>query len=693
MPRWLPGVLLFLLAAGVYARSPFNGFIWDDPAYVTDNPTLKTVGGLWDIWADPLATPQYYPAVHTSFWVEARLWGTRHAAGFHVDNVLLHAAAAVLLWRALLAVGVPWPWLAAAVFAVHPVMVESVAWVTERKNVLSITFYLLAALAYVRTGWLLDEKPRVYTRGSPRAWYGAALALFLLALFSKTVTCSLPAALLLVVYWHRGRVTWADVKPLLPMFAIGLGMALLTAHLERSHVGATGRDFAWLTPAHRILIAGRAAAFYAGKVVWPARLLFMYPRWPVDPRSAAQWLYPLAVATVVAALFVARRRLGRGPLVGVLFFLGTLVPALGFVNVYPMRYSWVADHFQYLASTGLIATAVAGLHRLSQRIDTAATARGKRPRPIVSHEGTKGRQGHENRTPADRPVSKLRVLLRALVPSCETNVDDAGGAKREAIVAVLVLVPLAVLTWRQQAIYRDAETLWRDTVARNPASWMAHVNLSAALRGRGDADAALAESEIALAMAPGEGDTHYDVGNAYARRGQWPAAVAEFRRAAELSPQVPAVWSTLAHALWDHGDGTATDRATAVAAAQRAVGLDPNLSEAQAVLSDYATGIGDRAGAVAHAERAAAVEPDNPAAHVRLGAALARADRVGDAAGEFRRAVVLDPSDAASWTNLGYCGLRAGRPAEAADAFRHALAINPALAPARAGLQRATGGG
>ena len=629
--RWWPGLFLFALTCGVYAREPFNGFIWDDPQYVVDNPTLQSPGGLWDIWTDPRATPQYYPAVHTSFWVEARLWGTRHAAGYHVDNVLLHAAAAVLLWRALAAIGVPWPWLVAAVFAVHPVMVESVAWVTERKNVLSTVFYLLAFHAYRRTGLLrLDEETRVYTGGSDRTWYAAALALFLLALFSKTVTCSLPAALLLIAYWKRGRITRPDVRPLLPMFAAGLALSALTAHLERTHVGANGPDFDWITPADRVLIAGRAAVFYAGKIVWPTHLLFMYPRWAIDPHQRWQWICPAAVTATVVGLWLARRRLGRGPLVATLFFLGTLVPALGFVNVYPMRYAWVADHFQYLASIGLIALVVAAFDRAA------------------------------------------RVVPRS-------------------IIAAAVLAPLAVLTWRQQRIYGDAETLWRDTTARNSASWMAHVNLANALADRGDTAGAWAESNQALALAPEVADTHYDVGYALAKRGQWPAATAAFRRAAQLGPNVPATWSKLSRVLWDHGTGP-TDAAAAVAAAERAVTLDPDIADANGVLSDYAAATGDTAGAIAHAERAATADARNPAAHARLGGVLARAGRTADAAAEFRRAVMLDPTDAASWTNLGYCGLRAGRPIDAAAAFRRALSVNPALAPARAGLRQATGG-
>jgi Flp pilus assembly protein TadD len=680
MPRWLPGLLLFLLTCVVYAREPFNGFIWDDPSYVVDNPTLQTPGGLWYAWFDPGATPQYYPAVHTTFWVEARLWGTHHAAGYHVDNVLLHAAAAVLLWRALIAIGVPWPWLAAAVFAVHPVMVESVAWVTERKNVLSIAFYLLAFHAYRRTGLLrLGDAPA----RRPRRWYLAALLLFLLALFSKTVTCSLPAAILLVIYYRRGRITRADVTPLLPFFALGLGLSAVTAHLERTHVGANGPDFDWITPADRILIAGRAAWFYAGKVAWPARLIFMYPRWSIDPRRWWQWTYPAGVAAAVIGLWLARRRLGRGPLVAVLFFLGTLVPALGFVNVYPMRYSWVADHFQYLAAIGLIVLAVAvldGLARRSLEIEN-------------DHEGTKGDTKYtkveSDRLATDTGLSSdVVTFVSRFVPSWSPS--RAGTAARP-ILAAIVLVPLSVLTWRQQGIYHDVETLWRDTIARNPGSWMAHANLAHVLRDRHEDDAEWAEMLTALRLNPNVSDTHYDFGYALSKRGQWPAATAEFRRATVLGPTVAPAWSTLSRVLWEHGTGPA-DATAAVAAARRAVALNPDMTDANGVLSDHATATGDAAGAIRFADREAAADPENPVAHARLGGALARAGRPADAAGEFYRAVTLNPSDAGSWTNLGYCGLRLGRPVDAAAAFRRALAIDPSLAAARAGLQAATGG-
>ncbi len=604
--------------------------------------------------------------VHTSFWVEAHLWGQTRAARFHADNVLLHAAAAVLLWRALAALAVPWPWVAAAAFAVHPVTVESVAWVTERKNVLSLVFYLLAFHAYRRfqteptepgrprpgAGRYADPRlarptpdaeaatlARVAVRRTapPRAgdgpalthlWYAGSLALFLLALLSKTVTCSLPAAILLVAYWKQGRVTRADVRPLLPMFAVGLLLAAVTGHLERTQVGATGHDFD-LSPAHRILIAGRAVWFYAGKLAWPTDLLFMYPRWTVDPGQLWQWAYPAAAVGVVVALFLLRHKLGRGPLVAVLFFAGTLTPALGFANVYPMRYSFVADHFQYLAAIGLVPLYVS----------TIALAAGR-----------------------------WRLRRSEYVRSA---------------VATVILVPLAWLTWRQQVIYADRFTLWTDTVRRNPGSWMAHINLASAYDERGDKPAALRETLLALRMAGDEADPHYSYGSILAARGDWPAAIGQFRAATELGPHVPATWDALASALWKHGTGPA-DRAAAFEAAERAVARNPYTVQSQLILSEVAGQMRDPAAAVAHAEKAAAAAtPTDVRPHVRLGDALMGAGRYGDAAAAYGHALAVDPRDAAVQTNFGFAARLAGRPDQAAAAFSRALTIDPNFAPAR----------
>ncbi|HEX3731014.1 MAG TPA: hypothetical protein VHV47_14475, partial [Opitutaceae bacterium] len=293
--------ILVLLAAVLAAYFPAlrGGLVWDDDFHLTA-PALRSVAGLGRIWLEPGATAQYYPVVHTAFWLEHRLWGDA-VLGYHLVNVALHAASACLVAALLLRLG--WArraaWLAAALFALHPVMAESVAWISEQKNALSGFFYLAAALAYLR----FDR-----TR-SPAAWVGAT-ALFLLALGSKSVTATLPAALLVLAWWRTGRIGLRrDARPLLPWFAAAIAGGLYTPWFERHYIGAQGGAHA-LGAAQRLLIAGRAPWFYLGKLAWPANLSFVYPRWQLDPREAWQWLFPLATLLALAVLAAGARRRG-----------------------------------------------------------------------------------------------------------------------------------------------------------------------------------------------------------------------------------------------------------------------------------------------------------------------------------------------------------------------------------------------
>ena len=259
-------------------------------------------------------------------------------------------------------------WLAALLFALHPVAVESVAWIAEQKNTLSAVLYFCAVLAYLR----FDNRRR-------GAAYALATGLFLAALLTKTVTASLPAALLVVFWWRRGRLGWRrDVLPLLPWFAAGIAAGWVTARFEYTRIGAQGADFA-LSVAQRCLLAGRVFWFYLGKLLWPADLIFIYPRWTVDAAQVWQWLFPFGALALLLVLWRGRR---RGPLAAVLFFAGTLFPALGFVNVFPFLFSFVADHFQYLACAGILTLVAVGLATALARTSsgdgaiTAATAGG-----------------------------------------------------------------------------------------------------------------------------------------------------------------------------------------------------------------------------------------------------------------------------------------------------------------------------
>ncbi len=462
---------LLLVAATIVAYLPAlsAGFIWDDDSYVTGNPFLLDLGGLAKVWV-PGHTPQYYPAVFTGFWIERQLYGLQ-PFGYHLVNVLLHAFCALLVWRLARQLALPGAWFVAAVFALHPVHVESVAWVTERKNVQSGLFYLLAALAYRRFERERDAPAPDGAAREPWASYATSLACFLLALLSKTVTCTLPAALVLIRLWRREPVTWRKLAPLVPFVVAGIGLALVTVHLERSEVGASGAEFD-LGLAERLLVASRALLFYPLKLLIPWPLAFVYPRWELLPGSVASWWPAATVLAVAAAAALAWRAGRRGPALALAFFAGTLLPALGFFDVYPMRYSFVADHFQYLASLGVIA-----------------------------------------------------LVVGAMATHAPRRLGLAAGAA--------ALVVLAGLTWRQAAVYADAETLWRATLRHNPSAWMAHTNLAKLLTERGEHEEALEHLRRALAADPSRGaadQIHFNVGLMLGKLGRHDEALEQFRR-------------------------------------------------------------------------------------------------------------------------------------------------------------------
>jgi tetratricopeptide (TPR) repeat protein len=582
---WRAGLLLAVAIVVAYLPALGGGFIWDDDAYVTGNLTLRSAHGLALLWLQPGAIPQYYPLVHTTFWIEYHLWGL-HPFGYHLVNVVLHAATSFLVLLILRRLRVPGAAFIAAAFALHPVEVESVAWITERKNVLSALLYMGALWTYLPLAGL-DEKTPV-RRGRT---YALALALFVGALLSKTVAASLPAAVLLLVYWKRGRVRAADVWPLLPFFAAGLALGFWTVYIERHYVGAHGVDWT-LSFAQRVLIAGRALWFYVAKLVWPVHLTFIYPRWTIDTGAAIQYVFPLAAAGVVVALWSLRARLGRGPLVAVLFFGGTLVPALGFFDVYPMRYSFVADHFQYVAGLGVLTLIGAVSHGLLVRLEARA------------------------------PLG----------------------------MAFVVLAVLAALTFQQTFIYHDLETLWRDTLAKNPGAWMAYHNLGGVLEQKGRDEDALALYREALRRKPDFADVLNNMGNIFARQGRADDAIHSYTESLRLLP---------------------------------------TQAEAHSNLGALLAARGDLAGARRHYDEALRIRPAFPGIHVNLGNLNVLEGRPAEAIPHYQQALVLAPDDAGAHYNLGNALLALGRVDEAVAALSEALRLRPDYAKAQAALARA----
>jgi protein O-mannosyl-transferase len=573
--RWILGTVLVLLTMAAYARVAQCGFIWDDNFHVTENPTLLDLNGLRRIWTDVSATPQYYPLVHTSFWLEHHLCGL-NPLGYHAVNVILHGFAVVLLWRVLVVLGVPGAWIGAAIFAVHPVNVESVAWITERKNVLSALFYFAAALSYLRFAAAADGMKRRWT------WYLAALAFFSCALLSKTVTCSLPVALLLVTWWKSATLKWRHIFPLLPFAVIGLGLGLCTAWIEKHHVGAEGTAWSF-TFIERVLIASRAIWFYAAKLLWPEKLTFIYPRWQISVSSVLQWLFPLGIIVLFAVLWSARRRIGRGPLVAVLFFACTLFPALGFVDVYPFRYSFVADHFQYLASVGLFALAGAGLSRL--------------PR---------------------------------LTP-------------------FLFLAVLAALTWRQIGIYRDAETLWHDTVEKNPNSWMAQDNLAGVLLHKGQPEKALAHLRKAEEVAPDNAETQSSIGEALVRMGNMEQAFSYLGKAVELRPDIATVNYQMGNALLQAGHSD-----LAIPYLQKTIALDSTYLPAYDDLGNALLQAGYVEESLVPLQAALRINPNDVPARFYIANTLLQLNRPNEALVHLRGVLAAHPSDPQALKNMAW---------------------------------------
>ena len=609
---WLAGLVLIMATFIAYQQVWHAGFIWDDDAHVT-RPNLRSLHGLWRIWSEPGATQQYYPFLYSAFWLEHRWWGDS-ALGYHLANVLLHGAVACLFYRVLRRLAIPGAFLAAVVFAVHPVCVESVAWISEQKNTLSAVFYLAAALAYFR-----------YDRERRFSWYALGLGFFALALLSKSVTATLPAALLVVFWWQRGWLTWkSDVLPLVPWFALGAGAGAVTAWMERTHVGASGGAYG-LGFAERFLVAGRAIWFYLGKIFWPADLIFTYPRWIVNASEPGQWLFPAAALGVLVMLLVLRNR-SRGPLAAGLLFAGTLFPALGFINVFPFLYSYVADHFQYLAAAVLLAATTAAFTLMARRL-----------------------------SPGGRWAA---------------GVAAAGG-----------VALLAGLTWRQSAMYASRETLWRTTIARNPASWMAYNNLGGDLLEAGRMDEAITNIQTGLKFGPDNAAGYTNLGNARWKQGRVDDAFAQYKKALEIEPDYVPAHLNLGNALLQTGRAD-----EAMVHYRKALEIKPDFAKAQTNLGDALLQTGRVAEAEAQYNQALENDPRDVEAHTNLGAVSAQKGRLDEAVAHFQTALEINPDFAVAHHNLGNAFLRTGRIAAAISQYRKTLELRPDFARAHTHL-------
>jgi tetratricopeptide (TPR) repeat protein len=593
------GLSLIAVLFLVYQPAWQGGLLWDDDAHLPSGK-LQSLQGLRRIWTELKATRQYYPVVYSVFWLEYRVWGD-HTLGYHLVNIALHAASALLVWRVARRLTIRGAWLGAAIFALHPVQVESVAWISELKNTLSGLFFLAALATYLQ----FDQR-------RTRLSYVLALGLFGLALLSKTVTATLPGAVLVVVWWQRGQLKWKrDVAPLVPFLLMAVAGALLSAWMERNVVGAEGAEFncTWI---ERCLIAGRAAWFYAGKLLWPMDLVFIYPRWQVSQGIAWQYLFPLAAAGLLLGLWLFRHR-SRAPLAAVLFFSGTLFPALGFANVYPFRFSFVADHFQYLACLG----------------------------PIL--------------------------LTSAAVVSVLLRWPPWARATGWCVCGAMVLV-LGGLTWRQCWMYADIQTLYQNTIAKNPACWMPHHNLGLILTASDRFEEAIEHYRQAASLNPDFVEVHYNWGNALTAIGRPSEAIEHYQQAARIKPdfaEVHNVWGNALVLLGRHSEALEHYRQT--------LKINPEHPLTHCNWGTALLALGRPEEAIEHFEQAVRIEPLNPMAQTKWGNALVSLGRLSEAIEHYQQAVRIEPRYADAHYNWANVLSDLGQPAEAIEHYRQTV--------------------
>lgn len=645
---WFWALLLVAFVFIAYAQVFRANFIWDDESHLTKNPCVVGPLGLKEIWTTTQAV--YYPLVLTTFWVLHKFFGL-NPLPYHLLNISFHFASAILLWRILRVLRVRGAWLGAVLWALHPVMVQSVAWITELKNTQSCVFYLLSILFFLNwedQGGAVSRLPRQRIGDHRSLVFTLSLLFFLLATLSKPSVVMLPFVLALCVWWRRERIRWPDTLAFAPFALISVVASAWTIWEQRFHARAVGPDWVQTVP-ERLIIAGKAVWFYLGKLVWPHPLIFIYPRWNIDSSTVVAYLPLLAVIAGLVALWFVQAKWGRALFFAAAYYIISLFPVLGFFSVYFFRYSFVSDHFQYLASMGPLALTGAGM----------ATFLGlfrETPDHFVFHPDTLRGSGSIIARP------RRRLVLSA------------------ALCGVL-LVLLGFSTWRQTTEYRNLFALYTATLQKNPDCWMAHYNLGIVLSEQGQADQAIEHYTQAVALRPDYAEAHYNLARLLVDLGQLNAAIAHYERAAAINPADAEAENNLGVTLF--GMGRADD---AIAHYQKALEIRSDYPEASCNLANALIAKGDFDGAIARYTACLAAIPDQEEAQYNLASALLRKGRADEAIIQYQKVLAIHPENADTHANLGSAWLATSRTRDAIAEYTKALQISPENLPALCNL-------
>lgn len=656
VPPWLAAVGLVSLTIAVYWPALFGDFILDDDIWLTNNPLMQASDGLYRYWFTAEAV-DYWPVTGTSFWIEWRLWGL-DARGYHVTNLLLHIFSVLLLWRVLVLLAVPGAFLAALLFAVHPVNVESVAWISQRKTLLALFFSLLAALFYLPPTASTSSQPASEKALTSPIRYGLALAAFLLAMLSKGSVAVVPCVLFGLLAWLRP-VTKADVARVIPFFLVSLALVPVNMFFQ-ARVTSSVPVLPFLD---RTLGAASAVWFYLYKALLPVNLSFIYPLWRVDASQAAWWL-PLVAAVGVSVLLPWWRTaaVGRALLLAWTYYGLVLLPVLGFTSISFMEHSLVADHYQHVGLVGIVTLLAAAWGYYRQ-----ASSR------------------------------RLRQGLDG--------------------VAIFVVAWFALLTWWKAAEYKSPIALYEATLARNPDTFLIHNNLGLALmQAKRPLEEAMAHLEKAVALKPDYAAAQNNLGYVLLELGRGGEAEAHFREALHLSPEYAEAHQNLGRVLHrtlrtqealEHYREAARIRpnvaehhygisgalvslgqvAEARASWARVLELDPNHAGAHNDLGAALFQDGKSSEAVSHYEQALRAKPDFAEAHYNLGVAQFQAQQLPSAIAHFREAIRLQPNNSHTYNDLGVALVGVGQIDDAITQFREALRVNPDDRDAKANLE------
>ena len=587
----------------------------------------------------PKASPQYYPLVYTAFVVQWHMWGA-DAFGYHLVNILLQGLNAILLWRILVNLSLRGAWIAAAIWAIHPVQVETVGWVVEQKSLFSALFLFPAILAWIRfadlSGTRSDDAPFL----TAREWrfYVSGTLAYLLSLLAKTDACVIPVVLLFILGWKRARLCRRDVLLVVPWVLLGFLAALMTIHIEHGRVGAHGPMFHF-TLAQHLIIAGKDLWFYPIKLFWPWPMLEIYPRWHVHHFAMWQWIFPVSACAVPLILLALSRKIGRGPFVAVAAYGLLISPLLGFIAFYTEIYTFVADHYQYLACIGIIVLATQVAMRILHRVTNAPFGA-----PITP--------------PAPVKTGTERILPWPAITA-----------------SALVLSALGTMTWAQSEVYTPPVRVWKHDLKYNPTCWGAMEQLGTHDFVQGRHAEGLALLHKANRLSHGEDFVvNSNLGDAYRALGQYAKAIPYYRRSLAGSTIRPPIIRHLVQCYEAVGNWT-----QAYLDLLRALSLLPHSATLQTQLANMLAKARHPKRAIPHYRMAIKFEPENTKALLGLAQALARLGQWQEAIPYYQRTLQASPDFAQGHFAYGVGLLQHGDPAAAASEFQAVLKLGRQL--------------